>query len=106
MSTIKITDSTFEAEVLKSNIPVIVDFWAQWCGPCRAIAPVLEELAKQFEGKVKIGKIDVDENQNYASQYGIRSIPTMIAFKNGEIVNQIIGGKPKTELVKWLESLI
>ena len=106
MSTIKVTDATFEEEVLKSNIPVVVDFWAEWCGPCRAIAPVLEELSKEFSGKVKIVKLNVDENQNYASQYGIRSIPTLIAFKNGELVNQVMGGRPKPEFVKWLNSLL
>ncbi|MDZ7759703.1 MAG: thioredoxin [Desulfovermiculus sp.] len=93
-----VTDSTFEPEVIKDSQPVLVDFWAPWCGPCRAIAPVLEELAKEFEGQVKILKMNVDENPSTPSKYGIRAIPTLILFKNGDVVGQVTGAVSKSNL--------
>lgn len=100
------TDSNFEAEVLKSSQPVLVDFWAVWCGPCRAIAPVVDELANEYQGKAKIGKLNVDENQAIAGKYGIRSIPTLLVFKNGQVVEQIIGAQPKSKLVDALNKAL
>ena len=88
-------DATFEKEVLKSDVPVLVDFWAVWCGPCKAIAPTVEELAKQYKGKVKIAKLDVDEHQQVPQQYGIRSIPTLLIFKGGRVVDTIVGADKK-----------
>lgn len=99
-----VTDANFAEEVLKSDQPVLVDFWAEWCGPCKAIAPMLEELSTELAGKVKIVKINVDENPNSASQYGVRSIPTMILFKNGEAADMKVGaGTPKAGMTSWLE---
>jgi thioredoxin 1 len=90
-----ITDSNFESEVLKSATPVLVDFWATWCGPCKALAPKLEELSGSYSGKVKFVKLDVDQNPETASRYGIRGIPTLILFKNGQMVDQVAGNQPK-----------
>jgi len=99
-----VTDATFEAEVLKSDKPVLVDFWAEWCGPCRMIGPVVEEMAGEYEGKAKIAKVDVDSNPQISVKFGIRSIPTLLIFKNGEIVDQIVGAVPKAHLKKQLDA--
>lgn len=95
MKPVTITDDNFEQEVLQSDIPVLIDFWAAWCGPCRMIAPIVEELAQEYDGKIKVGKLDVDENQQTAVKYGVRSIPTVLFFKNGEVADNIIGAVPK-----------
>ena len=102
----EVTDSTFDSEVLQSQVPVLVDFWATWCGPCRMIAPVVEELAKQYEGKLKVTKVDVDNNTRIATKYDIRSIPSLYIFKGGKVVQTIIGAVPKTQLVSALEGVL
>ena len=103
MAEIKITNSNFENEVLNSNIPVIVDFWAPWCGPCRMLAPVLAEIAEEYEGAVVVGKINVDEEPQLAAQFGIASIPTLIVFKNGEITAKSVGVKPKAQILDMIK---
>ena len=100
---ITLTVDNFETEVLKSEIPVLVDFWATWCGPCRMIAPVIEEIAKDYEGKLKVGKINVDEQEELAVKYGISSIPTLLIFKGGEVVKKTLGYMPKDAVVKFIE---
>ncbi|MEN9839862.1 MAG: thioredoxin [Bacteroidota bacterium] len=99
-----VTDATFDAEVLKSSTPVLVDFWAEWCGPCRMIGPVVEEMAGEYEGKAKITKVDVDSNPQISMKFGIRSIPTLLIFKNGQIVDQIVGAVPKAILKRQLDA--
>ena len=99
-------DSTFDQEVLKSDIPVLVDFWAVWCGPCKAIAPAVEELAKQYKGKVKVAKMDVDEHQQVPQQYGIRSIPTLLLFKGGRVVDTIVGAVPRSKLEESMKKAL
>ena len=100
------TDENFAAEVLQSDKPVLVDFWAVWCGPCKIIAPLVEELASEFEGKAKVGKLDVDNNQGSAIKYGVRSIPTVLIFKDGKVHDTIIGAVPKVQLKKKLEAAL
>ena len=100
---LEVTDATFDEMVLKSDLPVLVDFWAPWCGPCRALAPVLEELAKDMEGQVRIVKVNVDENQAVPAKFAIRSIPTLILFNKGEVVEQITGGLPKAALKDMIQ---
>lgn len=102
MKTITITDENFESEVLKSEKPVLIDFWATWCGPCKMIAPIVEELVDEYEGKAKIGKLDVDNNQQTAIKFGVRSIPTILIFKNGKLKDTIIGAVPKVQIVQKL----
>jgi len=99
-----VTDATFDAEVLNSSTPVLVDFWAEWCGPCRMIGPVVEEMAGEYEGKAKITKVDVDSNPQISMKFGIRSIPTLLIFKNGQIVDQIVGAVPKSILKRQLDA--
>jgi thioredoxin 1 len=106
MKTITITDENFEAEVLKSETPVLIDFWATWCGPCKMIAPIVEELVDEYEGKAKIGKLDVDNNQQTAIKFGVRSIPTILIFKNGKLKDTIIGAVPKGQIVQKLNLAI
>jgi thioredoxin 1 len=101
-----VTDASFEPEVLKSDVPVLVDYWADWCGPCKAIAPVLEEVARDYAGKLKVAKLNVDENQEVPKKYGIRGIPTLMLFKNGNIEAQKVGALSKSQLTAFLDSNI
>ena len=101
-----VTDASFKEEVLESNIPVLVDFWAPWCGPCRMVAPVVEDISKQYEGQVKVVKLNTDENPEVASQYGIRSIPTLMIFKEGQKVDMVVGAVPKNTLANTLEKYL
>ena len=100
---ITVTDATFADEVLKSDIPVLVDFWADWCGPCRMIAPILEQIAEEQDGKIRIAKMDYDANPETPNKYGVMGLPTLLLLKNGEVVEQIVGAKPKRALMKVLE---
>lgn len=103
---LEITDATFDEVVLKSDKPVLVDFWAAWCGPCRMVGPVIEEISSEYEGKAVVGKVDVDANQEFAAKYGVRNIPTVLVFKNGEIVGRQVGVSPKNVYTEAIDSLL
>lgn len=106
MALLSITDDNFETEVLQSDMPVLIDFWAVWCGPCKIIKPVVEELAVEYDGKMKFGELDVDQNQQSAMKYGVRSIPTLLIFKNGEVADTIIGAQPKAQIEKKINEVL
>jgi thioredoxin 1 len=106
MTIIQTTDSAFEADVLKSDVPVVVDFWAEWCGPCKVIAPFLEDLASEKNGQIRVAKVNIDDNPLTPTKYGVRGIPTLMLFKNGEIAATKVGAVPKTKLYEWVEESI
>lgn len=106
MAAAQVTDETFEQEVIESSVPVLVDFWAPWCGPCRMVAPVVDEISEQYLGKVKVVKVNTDDNPSVASKYGIRSIPTLMIFKDGQRVDMVVGAVPKTTLASTLEKYL
>ena len=103
MTSIHLDEKNFKSEVLEESLPVLVDFWAQWCGPCRVLSPIVDEIAQELEGKLKVGKVNVDEAGELAAQYNIMSIPTLLLFKKGEVVNQIVGAMPKDQLLSKLK---
>lgn len=106
MSSIAVKDSTFEAEVLKAKGPVVVDFWAEWCGPCKALSPLVDEVATELQGKVKIVKVNIDESPDAPTKYGVRGIPTLMLFKDGQVVDTRVGGMPKSQLTEWISGRI
>ncbi len=106
MATVAVTDATFDAEVKNSDIPVVVDFWAPWCGPCKQIGPALEELSEQYAGKIKVAKVNVDEDQMNAGQLGVRGIPALFMFKDGQVVSNKTGAAPKAALENWIKEVI
>ena len=101
---IEITDSNFESQVIKSDVPIVVDFWAPWCGPCKVIAPILTEIAGEYDGKIKVGKLNTDDSQEVAAKYGIMSIPTLLIFKNGEVAEKIVGAQSKQAITARIDS--
>jgi thioredoxin 1 len=103
---IELTDDNFEQEVLKSDLPVLVDFWATWCGPCRMVGPIVDELAKEYAGRIKVGKLNVDNNGGTSIKYGIMSIPSLLFFKKGQVVDQMVGAAPKNSFVEKLEKVL
>ncbi|MGB7287586.1 MAG: thioredoxin [Salaquimonas sp.] len=105
MATVKVDNSNFQSEVMESDVPTVVDFWAEWCGPCKMIGPSLEELSEEMAGKVKITKLNIDENPDLAAQFGVRSIPTLLIFKDGEPAGMQVGAKPKSALADWIKSV-
>ncbi len=106
MTTLHVKDDTFEQDVLKSDTPVLVDFWAEWCGPCRQLSPIIDQIAEELGDKVRIAKINIDENPEAPGKYGVRGIPTMILFKNGEAAATKVGALPKSQLKEWIESQV
>ena len=100
---LEINDSNFQEVVLDSDKPVMVDFWAEWCGPCRMVGPIIDELSEEYEGKAVVGKVDIDSNQQYAAQFGVRNIPTVLVFKNGELVDRLVGALPKPSIMEKLQ---
>ncbi|WP_226623942.1 thioredoxin [Alloyangia pacifica] len=106
MATVPVTDATFDEEVKNSDIPVVVDFWAEWCGPCKQIGPALEELAAEYEGKIKVAKVDVDQNPNTAAAMGVRGIPALFIFKDGQVISNRAGAAPKASLQSWINESI
>ncbi|MCC6597896.1 MAG: thioredoxin [Alphaproteobacteria bacterium] len=106
MSSIAVTDSAFESEVLKSDKPVVVDFWAEWCGPCKVLSPIMDELALEMNDKVKVVKVNIDESPEAPSKYGVRGIPTLMIFKNGQLVDTRVGNMPKSQLSEWIKGAV
>ena len=106
MSSIAVNDSQFEEEVIKSETPVMVDFWAEWCGPCKMLSPVVDELAGELQGKIKVVKVNIEDSPEAPTKYGVRGIPTLMIFKNGQVVDTRVGGMPKSQLQEWLESKV
>ena len=106
MSEVTLTDQNFKTEVLDSKVPVLVDFWAEWCGPCRMVAPVVEKIAKEYAGKLKVGKVNVDDNSETPQKYGIQGIPTLILFKNGQVANQMVGFQSEDKLKSSIDSVL
>lgn len=104
MTTVTVNKDNFDKEVLKSRKPVVVDFWAEWCGPCKMIAPALDEISAEMKGQVKIAKLNIDENPELATQFGVRSIPTLLMFKNGEVSSNMVGAAPKSRLAEWIKT--
>lgn len=103
---LEFTVGSFDSDVLQSDLPVLVDFWAEWCGPCKSIAPVIEEIAVEYKGKVRVGKVDVDQHNQIAMQFGVRSIPTLLILKEGKVVNQLVGAVPKNNITELLDQVI
>lgn len=106
MSSVAVTDTNFETEVLQADIPVVVDFWAEWCGPCKTLSPLVDELASELEGKVKVVKVNIEEAPEAPTKYGVRGIPTLMIFKDGEIIDTRVGGMPKSQLSEWVEGSV